>query len=398
MPISKETESTKKVASTKKTPVKKTPVVSTHVNEKILSNTKHIEEGYVNIENNPKILHILYGAIILLMIIIAILAFYVWSLNENIKTPTNFIDMASVSRENVNINWEGVSISIIGDKRCNDCPVDAITAQLQTLPYLAKANFESKDFSEAGVEDFLIANNINMLPVFVFSTNKLNDAGQIGEFLTQISDGQYSLAIGASFDPFTKRSENGFLIMDQSVIDQVSENAYYNGSDNAIITWVEYSDVNCFYCKKMAQDETVENVLAEFPDTLNHILSPYIGVGWTSTQRAAELIECAGMLGGEDAYISIFNESLVSEKNSTSDLLIMAEAQWISTSEIQSCIDNGDSVSNVETKFALGKDTFKITGTPGNIIINNITGEYELLSWALGKESFINVINRMLGE
>jgi hypothetical protein len=77
MPISKEREPTKKVASTKKTPVKKTPVVSTHVNEKILSNTKHIEEGYVNIEKNPKILHILYGAIILLMIIIAILAFYV---------------------------------------------------------------------------------------------------------------------------------------------------------------------------------------------------------------------------------------------------------------------------------------------------------------------------------
>jgi len=46
---------------------------------------------------------------------------------------------------------------------------------LKQLPVLASAEFIVKDFSEAGVEQFLIDNseNIDLLPAAVFSTNSV---------------------------------------------------------------------------------------------------------------------------------------------------------------------------------------------------------------------------------
>ncbi len=62
---------------------------------------------------------------------------------------------------------------------------------------------------------YLEDNNITALPAVVFNSNTMNDGGQITPYLTALPNGSYSLALGATFDPFAKRSENGFLIMDE---------------------------------------------------------------------------------------------------------------------------------------------------------------------------------------
>ncbi|USN57877.1 MAG: hypothetical protein H6767_06005 [Candidatus Peribacteria bacterium] len=46
----------------------------------------------------------------------------------------------------------------------------------------------------------------------------------------------------------------------------------------------------------------------------------------------------------------------------------------------------------------IGADTFGITGTPGNVLINNETGEYEVLSGAYPTASFEDVIDRLLAK
>jgi len=52
-------------------PAKKTPVA------KVTENARHIEENKKDIQNNSKMIHLLYGVIIVLMLVIAGLAFYV---------------------------------------------------------------------------------------------------------------------------------------------------------------------------------------------------------------------------------------------------------------------------------------------------------------------------------
>jgi len=179
---------------------------------------------------------------------------------------------------------EEVTVTVIDDSRCSDCQTDAVVAQIQALPFLSSATFINQDFSDSWVADYMIENDITALPAIIFSSNNLNDGGQISSYLTVLPDGQYSLALGAKFDPFAQRSDAGFLILEQDVLTSVQEWLYIDGNIDAPLTWLEYSDVNCFYCKKMAQDGTVETVLESAWDSLNHSYVNYIGVGGGSTR------------------------------------------------------------------------------------------------------------------
>lgn len=157
-------------------------------------------------------------------------------------------------------------MTIIDDARCNDCQTDAIAQQMQALPFLAGAEFMRQDFAEDGVSEYLEENNISALPAVIFNTNSLNDGGQIAPYLQQLPDEQYSLALGATFDPFAERSENGFLMAPEDVISQIQNTAHFDGNPNAAVSWLEFSDVNCSYCQKMVQDGTYESVKDSIPE------------------------------------------------------------------------------------------------------------------------------------
>jgi len=79
-------------------------------------------------------------------------------------------------------------------------------------------------------------------------------------YLTAIPSGEYSLQIGAQFDPFAERSERGFLTISEEQIKEIIDTAHVYGNEDAKITWLEYSDVNCHYCKKIASDGTAKSV------------------------------------------------------------------------------------------------------------------------------------------
>jgi hypothetical protein len=56
---------------------RKSTVATKLEHEQVTTNTRHIEENTRNIKSNSNLLHVLYGVIILLMLVIAGLAFYV---------------------------------------------------------------------------------------------------------------------------------------------------------------------------------------------------------------------------------------------------------------------------------------------------------------------------------
>lgn len=142
MPVKKTT-----TAATTKTPVKKTttrvkktPVKAATTNQ-VAANARHIQENASDIKNNSSMIHILYGTIIVLMMIIAGLAFYVGQMMGNKATPTTVTPTV--------VTAEDISVTIIDDVRCSDCQASAIMKQLQVLPFLAGAEFIEQDFSDS---------------------------------------------------------------------------------------------------------------------------------------------------------------------------------------------------------------------------------------------------------
>lgn len=343
------------------------------------------DEKVVYSNNNNNMLFVI---IIILLIVIAVLAFFVGrnAGNGNVVASPN---------TNTTIATD-LKITVIDDKRCASCETDNVVSQLKQTPFLATAEYETKDFADQGVEQYIKDNNITVLPAVIFSTNQIGDNGSMTQFLTAIPDGQYSLQIGSSFDPFATRSERGFLqIEDQSVIEWIIDTAHLEGDANAKVLWIEYSDVNCFYCKKMVSDGTVETVMESLPATFNHAFVNFIGTGWARTQSAAEALECIASVGSDEAYNYAFKQSLSEWKDSVDVILGYAAEKWTNTETAQACIDNWDSKALVAEKFNLGQTLFGITGTPGNVLLNTETGEYEVVSGAYPAATFETTIAKL---
>ena len=338
----------------------------------------------VVVQNNNNVLYIV---IIALLVIIAILAFFAGRSMGNpvVANPGNSTVAAT-----------DLKITVIDDTRCTACGTNDIVSQLKQTPFLAAAEYEMKDFADEGIEDYIKENNITRLPAVLFSTNQIADNGAMAQYLSAIPSGEYSLQIGATFDPFAQRSERGFLMIeDSAVIEDIKNTAHVEGDENANILWLEYSDVNCHFCQKMVDDGTVESVTEALPWAFNHAFVNFIGVGWNRTQQAAEALECIASTGTDEAYNYAFKQSLGEKNDSVDDILGFAAEKWVDTAAAQACIDNGDSKDIVAKKFSTGQQLFGITGTPGNVLLNTTTGEYEVVSGAYPADTFETAIEKL---
>lgn len=83
-------------------------------------------------------------------------------------------------------------------------------------------------------------------------------------FLIELPNKSYTLNVGASFDPFAKRSDKGFLLLDLKTLAEIKKDSYTQGKDSAKITWLEYSDLECPYCAQLHNSGTIEEVQKKY--------------------------------------------------------------------------------------------------------------------------------------
>ena len=116
--------------------------------------------------------------------------------------------------------------------------------------------------------------------------------------------------------------------------------------------------------------------------------------------KEAEASECANELGGNDsfwAYTDLIYEQTTSNGRGLqeSDLMAMAEKIGLEESEFQECLNSGKYLESIRQDITEGSRA-GITGTPGNIIKNNKTGDVTLVSGAQPFENFKRIIDEMI--
>ncbi len=315
--------------------------------------------------------NILFGVIIFLLIVIAVLAFFV---GKNMGSTTVVNNNTTTSTELP----DDFSIIVVDDKRCSDCQASQFITQLQQAPGLSTVDIEMVDFSDTGIAAMLEDEKITTLPAIIFSHNTGLDAG-LTQYLQPLPSGKYTLSVGATFNPFAERSERGFLQLDEAAIAELTEGLNISGNSDAEITWLEYSDVNCHYCKKMETDGTAATVAETLGDDFNKAAITYISVGGQASQSAGEALTCIAQVAGSQAYNTAFSTTLSTGSNSISAILAAAEKEGVDTTAVQACIDNGDTKADIAKKIELQNKYFGQGGTPRNVILNTKTGEYEVL-------------------
>ena len=304
----------------------------------------------VNQNNN-----ILYAIIIVLVIIVALLGGYLIGSQKSAQDSSSPIISGTTP---TNTTGEGITVTIIDDKRCASCGTSEITSQIKQVPFLAKAEFIEKDFSDEGVEAYVKENQISALPAVIFSTNVLGDGGTMAPYLSALSGGEYSLQVGSTFDPFEERSEKGFLLLDKQILSGITSGGYVKGNPNSKIVWIEYSDLECPFCAKLHNASTIDDVFEKYSDNISMIFQHYPLDFHANAKPGAQILECVGKENGGEAFYSLIESSFKDQNSTKSFLLDEAEKLGVNVEAIESCLDQGTFSQKVDTQMQTGQNVF----------------------------------------
>ena len=188
----------------------------------------------------------------------------------------------------------------------------------------------------------------------------------------------------------------------QDEIAAIKKDAFIEGNKDAIITLVEYSDLECPFCIRQFTDKTIQKVHDKFGDKVNSAFKNFRGVPHENAEIEAEASLCAGNLGGTDAYVAYYSAIFSRSKGgngtgfSKDALLPLAKELKLDTKKFQACMDSNKNIERFDAETAEGAK-LGVQGTPGTVVINNQTGEYELIAGAYPIAKFEEVVTRLLG-
>lgn len=291
-----------------------------------------------------------------------------------------------------------IVIEVIDDKRCTDCQTGMVLDQIKDLPFLADATFIEKDFSDAGVTDYMKDHGISHLPAFIFNTNDFEDNGEITPYLHALYDEKYSLAVGAKFNPFIERSSRGFETIEKDILADILENSYILWDLSAEITWLEYSDLECPFCSKLHNNKVYQDMNEEFGKKVNYSLQHFPLEFHPNAMNAAMALECIWDTNEKVFYpmVEASFEAYSNNNFSLSGFYDLAEGKGIDRDALKKCVSDNVHADKVKNQMSLGQELFGISGTPGNVLINNVTWEYAIISGAYPYETFQQTIEKLL--
>lgn len=287
-------------------------------------------------------------------------------------------------------------ITIIDDKRCTFCMTKEIVDQLANVPFLIWANFLKKDFSDEWVSDYLKQNDIKKLPAVILSTKDLKDDWQMQPYLTELKDKQYSLEIWASFDPFLSRSDKWFIILDKEILNRIKNNAYLKGNKDAKISWIEYSDLECPFCVKLHNSDVSTNIKNSYWDKINKYFNHFPLDFHRNAMDAARISECIAEQKWGEGFYNLIDKAFTSQNSGKSYLIDESVKLWADKDKLEKCVDEKKYDEKIKEQQSFWTTIFGIAWTPASVLINNETGEYEVISGAYPFTEFQKVIDKLL--
>tara|TARA_B100000508_G_scaffold60333_1_gene46992 strand:- start:60895 stop:61575 length:681 start_codon:yes stop_codon:yes gene_type:complete len=203
------------------------------------------------------------------------------------------------------------------------------------------------------------------------------------------------------FNEQAPQNPNNQQEADVSVVLPITEDDHILGSPNAKITIIEYSDIDCPFCKNF--HETMKQIIDEY--------GPSGDVAWVyrhfplssihpNAAKHAEAAECVAELGGNDSFWSfldvLFENAPGNQQTDPSKYGEYAEQVGVSKEALDACVASGKYTEKVQNSFNTAVEAGG-TGTPFNIVI--MEGEEPVsFSSALPYEQMKGVIDQILSS
>lgn len=170
----------------------------------------------------------------------------------------------------------------------------------------------------------------------------------------------------------------------------VTAEDHVRGNPDALISVIEYSDFECPFCKR--HHPTLVQLLEDNGDEVNWVYRHFPLGFHPNAEPGAIASECVNEIGGNDAFWDFTD--LVFENQGEWDYEKYVEEIGLNVRAFQNCLNDNDYAAEIQAEMAAGSAA-GVRGTPGNIVLNNETGESRLVSGAQALVSFTNVIEEI---
>ena len=158
------------------------------------------------------------------------------------------------------------------------------------------------------------------------------------------------------------------------------------GNPDAEISLIEYSDFECPFCKQF--HVTAKSLIEKYDGKVNWVYRHFpLSFHNPGAAKQAVASECAGELGGNDVFWE-YTDGIYERTRSggkgfpESRLIPLAEELGLDGATFRDCLVSGRHMARVQADLAEGSQA-GIAGTPGNILLNNRTGEVRVRSGAV---------------
>lgn len=157
-----------------------------------------------------------------------------------------------------------------------------------------------------------------------------------------------------------------------------TERDHIYGNPDAPVSLIEYSDFECPYCKRF--HPTAKELVDQSDGGVNLVYRHFpLDFHNPGAQTQAEASECAAELGGNDAFWA-FTDAIYERTRSggkgfpRNRLAPLAVEIGLDEAAFEDCLESGRHADRVKSDMAEGVQA-GVSGTPGNILLNNETGE-----------------------
>jgi protein-disulfide isomerase len=176
-------------------------------------------------------------------------------------------------------------------------------------------------------------------------------------------------------------------------VPEVTGDDHVRGNPNAKVTVVEYSDIECPFCKR--HHPTLVQLLDLYGDDVNWVYRHFpLSSIHPNAQKAAEATECVASLK-KDAFWPYLDALIAAPALGEDAYVTAAKAQGVNEAAFRDCLTSGK-FAQLVTDQQNGGAGAGVQGTPANFIIDNDSGDAVTIDGAAPLSNFQSAIDAIL--
>jgi len=188
-------------------------------------------------------------------------------------------------------------------------------------------------------------------------------------------------------------------MLDWKDLSELKTNTYIKWNSWAILTLIEFSDLECPYCISYHNNGTIDNILDTYSSDVNYIFKNFPLPIHKNSEKEALAWKCIEKLSTGENYLSYIDTVFSTTKWGGEGFDLKNIKGIIKNFDIEE--KNFDDCYNNDSNLALVKNEFEqwrkfwINSTPSSVVINNTTGEFVILSWSVEQKELDDTINNL---